>query len=1082
MEETHQTQGETLKDILESFEKASTSKEELNTTDNKKTMKEEKNNQNLNNNNRNEIEWLKKKSKKSSILAKREKLKSDNFELELEKKLQEVKIVKKKLKIASNDKAILLSRIGFMNQKIINKEDFDLGKNLKKLNQELRSQKSKLTIRENEYNLSLIQSEKFESEAEMWKGLYTKTNKMLQNMVESIHHDIDQNPNSDFENEKKSENFLEKILLKEEDFISHLSIFEKKGDVEVAQKVFENDLKKLKQVLDKQNELEENLKTMKDEFNEKEKSMDEKYSKLLESYQKAKDKISRSENFNPSSISETPYTQDEIKKVLERFSELKNKYFSLRKTLKKYSDKWTKNLKDSSKKDHQVIKLRKTYQKLEKNYVSLEEKLKEKLEKEIEEKIDIRDKIIEDQGFQIQNLLYQNHKLRQYIHNQTGEFILPMDHQEFSKDILKERRDRKVYNTIEEQVEQITKLRKKLYLMSSRMEETIEKKQKAKEESGRNETQKSYSHPYNSLLKRYQKSKKEVLKLQKETSTWKETTQRLLSEKSELQTKYRNLQNSSKNQILSLKSKVESYENLKKDLLQKLTSVTNQNSNLEINRIQNQQKMNQYKSDLDKLEKVNKELRSVVDKLHNETLNEEKIWEKITIVLEDPDISGGINQERDELIELLQELRQDFSKEVKKMNSKVKQDILISQYKEHCSILEKMMKNLKLNKKGEIEKIKNSVRKISNSMKNNNLEDLVTSISLSTDLQSFCPTLLCLRLNKMMKSSQHKYEKLRGEMLDKNTIQKEKELEISVKELTEKLSELTKAYELETKEKSELMKMIEGKDKGVYDAIKFRKIIEENKDLRKKIEALEFELTKEKQISQNKMLNMESNLGKIGVLSSKVAKLHDLRSEAFEQLKMQKSLNEIKTKELAQKITFLNSENSLLKIKLEKVIEGVKHLKKYMYESMTPEEKNLDQQKLSNLDKVISNISQNLINVKKEFQTKNLEFNKNAVKKIEKLSSDLEILVVKSIKNKEKGKNVLTDYEELEKLKEEAKRLRKENAEFLEKIKASEEIVEKQITDVDIDQSLLKNIDVDRVNNVLQKSLDLIMLNMKNEK
>lgn len=1080
-----QQQTETLKQILHNFEKSQIQPKTQNPSETENQQETQNNPQNLKKIQKKEIENLKRELKTKSILAKREQLRSEEFEEKLENMFKSEILIKKKLKISDKNKAILISRLDFLNNKDISRKEEGSNTVIKELQKELRNQKSALTIRESEYNLSLIQSEKLEKEANMWKNLYEKSSEIVEDLAKNFNHFTEvADPN---EPEEKEKNFLKEILESEENIIGKLSIFEDKGEIEIAEKIFENDLLKLKEILNKENELEEDIKNLKKTHEEKEKNMDEKYSKLLEKFEKAKDIITKSENFCPENLNFDFKDEENVKKLVQKFLEIREKYTSLKTTVKNYAENWTKNLRDSSNKDHQVIKLRKIYQKLEKSYKSLEEKMKKKFEKEIIEKINIRDNIIEDQGHQIQNLLYQNHKLREHIFKETGEMILPLNNSEFKKSSLIEKQDRIVYNTIEEQTEQIKILRKKLYLINNRVEETIEKSSKKGisqdpyGENGAQENSNSYSHPYNALLKRYQKSKKEVLKLQKETSTWKETTQKLLSEKSELQTKYRNLQNSSRNEIVSLKSKVENYEKLKNDLILKLTTATSQNSGLEIDMIQNKQRISNYEKEVKDLKEKNFNLEELINKQNEARYGEEKIWDSITIILENSSIEeeGNLKEEKEEIISLLKELREDFSLKIAQVNTGIKKDIIITQYKEHCKMLEGYITQLKKTQKLEYSKTKKIIEEISKSLKCQKTEDILTSISLSSDLETFCPSLLCLKLNKQLKETEKKYEKLRSEMLGKNTVKKEKELENLVKDLSQKLAEVMKAYQQEIRDKEELMKMIEGKDKGVYDAIKFRKIIEENKELKKAIDDLKFELIKEKKISNDSVLELEESHNKINTLSQKISKLHDKKTEILSQLSIQNSLNEIKRKEQSEKIVFLNSENGLLKIKIEKIVEGVKHLKKYMYDSLSPEEKEADKEKLSTLDTVISNISQNLIKVKKEYQIKSNILNQNSLSKIDVLTSQLEDITKRRVEQAGEDKKE----EDLEKLKEEIERLREDNRTFEERIKASQEIIGKQQADrgdISYDRSLLQELTIDRITNAIQTNLDIWMIKNNN--
>ena len=158
--------------------------------------------------------------------------------------------------------------------------------------------------------------------------------------------------------------------------------------------------------------------------------------------------------------------------------------------------------------------------------------------------------------------------------------------------------------------------------------------------------------------------------------------------------------------------------------------------------------------------------------------------------------------------------------------------------------------------------------------------------------------------------------------MDKGEIQKEKNLEEKMKEIVKENIELKKNYEREKSEKDEMLKMIESKEENVFDLIKFKKIIEENKMLKKNVEDLKFQIASEMNINQSKLMTREEDLQKNQKLNSKLNTLQEKKNELLGQIELQRTISQIKIKKHEEKTKFLESENGLLKIKIEKLIEG----------------------------------------------------------------------------------------------------------------------------------------------------------------
>lgn len=279
-----------------------------------------------------------------------------------------------------------------------------------------------------------------------------------------------------------------------------------------------------------------------------------------------------------------------------------------------------------------------------------------------------------------------------------------------------------------------------------------------------------------------------------------------------------------------------------------------------------------------------------------------------------------------------------------------------------------------------------------------------------------------------------------------------------------------------------LQLMQDGGNNTAFDAFKFKKIIEENKDLLKIIEDLRFELATEKNLNQEKFLNVEDQVSKINILNQENNKLQNLKNDLLNQLNAQKQLFDVRVNELEGSEKFYQEENEFMKMKQENMIKGITCLKKYMYDSMSEEEKTENQQKLADLDQAITNLNKNIEQNREEHKTRVDTFTTQSVEKLAQVTSIIEENLQKiSVDIQQGNESKLTYLSEIESLKKEVDSLKKSNSDLKGRSDQAQEHLEilKKQSDMigEKDAGALESvIDVDRVASALQKSLDLLMV------
>ena len=161
------------------------------------------------------------------------------------------------------------------------------------------------------------------------------------------------------------------------------------------------------------------------------------------------------------------YNKEQISAMIRNFKKLKSQNLVLKDNLKRYASEWTRDLEQSSSQYIEVVNLKKSYENLQQDYKDLNKKVAQESDSKLDEKIKSREDIILAQASQIQNILWENHKLREYILKKLNIALNPINFKFFKVENCLNQQEIDKYTLIGEQSEQISKLRQKIYVMTS---------------------------------------------------------------------------------------------------------------------------------------------------------------------------------------------------------------------------------------------------------------------------------------------------------------------------------------------------------------------------------------------------------------------------------------------------------------------------------------------------------------------------------------------------------------------------------------------------------------------------------------
>lgn len=171
-----------------------------------------------------------------------------------------------------------------------------------------------------------------------------------------------------------------------------------------------------------------------------------------------------------------------------------------------------------------------------------------------------------------------------------------------------------------------------------------------------------------------------------------------------------------------------------------------------------------------------------------------------------------------------------------------------------------------------------------------------------------------------------------------------------------------------------------------------------------------------------------------------------------------------------------------MKMKQENMVKGIVYLKKYMYESLSESDKKKNEAKLSNLDQVICNLNKSIESNREDYKTKVDAFNVQSVQKVDSVAQMIEDSLSKISGEIQQGSESKLSYlTQIRELRSEVDALRKQNqelqaSEHIEIAERQRQIISDQEKHQDNNTITRGGLDVEKVANVLQKSIDLLMI------
>ena len=111
------------------------------------------------------------------------------------------------------------------------------------------------------------------------------------------------------------------------------------------------------------------------------------------------------------------------------------------------------------------------YQELNEKYSKLVAKIQEESDSKFDAQVKQREEIIKSQAEQIHKILWESHKLREFIRQELNLAVHPIDFNIFRISDLDDPRETESYNLIQDQSDQILNLRKKVYLLTNELKD-----------------------------------------------------------------------------------------------------------------------------------------------------------------------------------------------------------------------------------------------------------------------------------------------------------------------------------------------------------------------------------------------------------------------------------------------------------------------------------------------------------------------------------------------------------------------------------------------------------------------------------
>lgn len=121
------------------------------------------------------------------------------------------------------------------------------------------------------------------------------------------------------------------------------------------------------------------------------------------------------------------YSKEQLSLMIRNFKQMKAEIHTLKSNSEKYAKEWVKDLDQSSGHYMEVNNLKAKIEELNRQYSELDLKIQRDSDTKYEQQVKQREEIIKSQAEHIQKILWESHKLREYIRQQLDVVVHPVD-------------------------------------------------------------------------------------------------------------------------------------------------------------------------------------------------------------------------------------------------------------------------------------------------------------------------------------------------------------------------------------------------------------------------------------------------------------------------------------------------------------------------------------------------------------------------------------------------------------------------------------------------------------------------------
>lgn len=478
---------------------------------------------------------------------------------------------------------------------------------------------------------------------------------------------------------------------------------------------------------------------------------DAKYISLKSKYENLLNEKERLKNFATLDEDPSNYSSDQLSQMIRNFKSLKNEMLVLKANHDKYAKEWVKDLDQSSGHYIEVNNLRTKYDELNQKFLELDLKIQKEGESKFQEQVKQREEIIKSQAEHIQKILWESHKLREYIRQELDVVVHPVDFKIFRIQDLGDQKDVEQFNLIQDQSNQILALRKKVYLLTNQLKENslgqVDREnvqnelQDAKNGSEKEKSQQDYYVALqNSIeqLRELERRFKGVVKQKKSLETEISLVRSQFQETSEIQ----------EQQLADSSNEIRKLLKINMDLSKELNELKLQLSKLNSSQNQGLQSANQV--NLGRVISFGK-----VESNHNifaGTQDKDSIWEQIQITVEERYNPGLLlNTDLEQLRSLIKEVNYKVQTFIdSKQNQSVSTSLgLANKDQTESSSRDVMAQEQKLRESGNILNLKEACQKNLRILEDE-FSSILPDIEADDELLQMSPILMCYKLKSLV--------------------------------------------------------------------------------------------------------------------------------------------------------------------------------------------------------------------------------------------------------------------------------------------------------------------------------------------